>query len=98
MCLRTSHYSRDYIPFVFTTPYTEDAHVPQTHSTGPPLPTRLAFVVQFAAETAVERGRFVGHIEHVVTGQVAHFHTLDELLAGLVRMLTALDTTPEETP
>jgi len=62
------------------------------------LPTQLAFVVQFAAETAVGRGRFVGRVEHVVSGQVGHFHTLDELRACLVQMLTALDTAPEETP
>jgi hypothetical protein len=29
---------------------------------------------------------------------VAHFHHLDELIAGLVQMLTALDTAPKETP
>jgi hypothetical protein len=34
----------------------------------------------------------------VVSGQVAHFQSRDELLAGLVRMLTVLDTTSEETP
>ena len=72
--------------------------MPQPRSPGPLLPTQLAFVVQFAAETAVGRGRFVGRIEHVVSGQVAHFQSLDELLAGLVRMLTALDTTSEEAP
>jgi hypothetical protein len=63
-----------------------------------PLPPHGAFVVQFAAETAVGQGRFVGRIEHVVSGQVAHFQSLDELLSGLVRMLTALDPTSEETP
>jgi hypothetical protein len=98
MCLRTSHCPADYIPSIFTTPDTEEAHVPQPRSPGPLLPTQLAFVVQFAAETAVGRGRFVGRIEHVVSGQVAHFQSLDELLACLVRMLTALDTTSEETP
>jgi hypothetical protein len=53
-------------------------------------------VVQFAAETAVGRGRFVGRLEHVVSGQVAHFQSLDELRACLVQMLIALDTAPEE--
>jgi hypothetical protein len=76
----------------------EDASVRQTSSTGPPLPTELAFVVQFAAETAVGRGQFVGRVEHVVSGQAGHFHTMDELLAFMVQMLTALDTAPEETP
>jgi len=98
MCLRTLRSPADYIPFIFTTPDMEEAHVPQPRSPGSLLPTQLAFVVQFAAETLVGRDRFVGRIEHVVSGQVAHFHSLDELLAGLVRMLTALDAAPEETP
>jgi hypothetical protein len=72
--------------------------VPQTSRSGTPLPTRLAFVVQFAAETAVEQGRFVGGVEHVVSGQAQRFHTLEELLAWLTQMLTALPTTPEAAP
>lgn len=77
---------------------TKHAQVHQTSSTAPPLPSELACVVRFAAETAVGRGRFVGRVEHVVSGQAAHFHTVDELLACMVQMLTALDTGPEETP
>jgi len=72
--------------------------VPQTNKTGPPLPTQFAFVVQCAAETEVGQGRFVGRVEHVVSGQAQRFHTLEELLAWLTQMLTALDTTPEGTP
>jgi hypothetical protein len=34
----------------------------------------------------------------VVSGQVAHSPTVDELLAFMMRVLTALDTAPEETP
>jgi hypothetical protein len=64
--------------------------VHQTSRPGPTLPTQLAFVVQFAAETAVEGGRFVGRVEHVVSGQAQRFHTLEELLAWLTQMLTAL--------
>jgi hypothetical protein len=45
----------------------------------------------------VGQGRFVGRVEHVVSGQAGHFHRLDELLACMVRMLTALDAAPEET-
>jgi len=54
---------------------------------GPTLPTQLAFVVQFAAETAVEPGRFVGRVEHVVSGQAQRFHTREALLAFLTRVL-----------
>ena len=70
--------------------------MPQTSRPGPLLPTERAFVVQFAAETAVGCGRFVGRVEHVVSGQVGRFHTLDALLAYMVQVLTALDTAPEE--
>jgi hypothetical protein len=72
--------------------------VHQTHHTGPPPPTPLAFVVQFAAETAVEPGRFVGRVEHVVSGQAQRFHTREELLAWLTQMLTALRPPPAAAP
>jgi hypothetical protein len=55
-------------------------------------------VVQFAAETAVEEGRFVGRVEHVVSGQAQRFHTLAELLAWLTQILTALASPPEAPP
>ena len=61
--------------------------VPQTRPTGPTLPTHLAFVVQFAAETVGEPGQFVGRVEHVVSGQAQRFHTREELLAFLMRVL-----------
>jgi hypothetical protein len=61
--------------------------VSQTSRSGPPLPTQLAFVVQFAAETAGAQGRFVGRVEHVVSGQVQRFHTLEDLLGFMVRVL-----------
>jgi hypothetical protein len=68
-----------------------------TSTTGPTLPTHLAFVVQFAAE-AVEQGRFVGRVEHVVSGQAQRFHTLAELLAWLTQTLTTLRPPPEASP
>jgi hypothetical protein len=43
--------------------------VAQTNRPGPLLPAQLAFVVQFAAETEVGQGQFVGRVEHVVSGQ-----------------------------
>jgi hypothetical protein len=61
--------------------------VPQTSPPGPTLPTHLAFVVQFAAETAGEQGRFVGRVEHVVSGQAQRFHTREDLLAFMTRVL-----------
>ena len=78
-------------PIVYTadrhTTHPEEIQVHQTNKTGPPLPTQFAFVVQFAAETAVGQGRFVGRVEHVVSGQVAHFSSLEDLLAFLSRVL-----------
>ena len=67
----------------------------QTNKTGPPLPTQFAFVVQFAAETEAGQGRFVGRVEHVVSGHAQRFHTLEELLAWLTQMLTALCPPPD---
>jgi len=67
----------------------------QPHSAGPPFPTRLAFVVQFGTETAVECGQFLGRVEHIVSGTVAHFHTLDELWAFIRRELAAQASSPE---
>lgn len=52
-------------------------------------------MVQFAAETEVAVGRFVGRVEHVVSGQAQRFHTLAELLAWLTQVLTVLRPPPE---
>jgi hypothetical protein len=72
--------------------------VHQTSTPGPTLPTQLAFVVQCAAEMAVEQGRFVGRVEHVVSGQAQRCHTREELLAWLMQRLTALCLPPETAP
>jgi len=61
-----------------------------------PLSPHQAFVVQFRAETAVEQGRFVGRVEHVVTGQATHFQSLEELVAFIGRVLTQVRTKPPE--
>jgi hypothetical protein len=55
--------------------------------TGPTLPVQRAFVVQFRTEAEVERGPFVGRVEHVVSGEAARFSSLDELLAFMARVL-----------
>ncbi len=60
----------------------------QQDSAGKPsLPVQRAFVVQFRAEADVERGRFAGRVEHVVTGQASLFHSLEELLAFMASVL-----------
>jgi hypothetical protein len=51
------------------------------------MSTDRAFVVQFRADTDAKAGRFKGRVEHVGSGRVAHFQSLDELLAFIVQML-----------
>lgn len=62
------------------------------------LPARRTFVVQFSTATAVGQQRFVGRVEHVVSGQAAHFHTLEELLLFMARLLRTHKTAPEALP
>ena len=59
-----------------------------------PLSVHRAFVVQFRAETDVEQGRFVGRVEHVVSGQAAQFQSLEELLAFMGRVLSQMRSEP----
>ena len=53
----------------------------------PLLSPRRAFVLQFYPETDAERAHFVGRVEHVVSGQVAHFRSWDDLQAFIARVL-----------
>jgi hypothetical protein len=52
-----------------------------------PLSVHHAFVIQFRAGTDIAAGRLTGRVEHVVSGQVAHFSALEDLLAFLTRVL-----------
>jgi len=62
------------------------------------LPVQRAFVVQLHATTVVAQGQLTGRVEHVLSGQAAHFDTLDELLAFMARVLAGLESTePSET-
>jgi hypothetical protein len=54
----------------------------------PSLPARKAFILQLHAEARVEHGHFKGRVEHIVSHQAAHFESLEELLAFIVRMVT----------
>lgn len=53
------------------------------------LSVRRAFVVQFQADTAVERGRLAGRVEHVASGQATAFQSLEALLAFFAEVLRA---------
>jgi hypothetical protein len=63
-----------------------------------PFPVQRAFVVQVHATAAVAHGQLAGRVEHVLSGRAAHFQTMDELLAFIARLLTALESAPEEPP
>ena len=63
-----------------------------------PFPVQRAFVVQVHATAAVAHGHLAGRVEHVLSGQAVHFHTLDDLLAFIARVLTRLEAAPEEPP
>ena len=49
---------------------------------------KLAFVIQFRPETDVEAGQFDGKVEHIASSEAARFHSLDELLSFIARVLT----------
>jgi len=54
----------------------------------PSLPTNRAFVVQFRPLATAPSPSYEGRVEHLESGQVARFHSLEELLAFMIRMLT----------
>jgi len=60
----------------------------------PTLPSNRAFVVQFRAQCIVALPSWAGRVEHLVSHQVARFHSLDEVLAFMSRVLTAVEAQP----
>ena len=71
---------------------------PPDLATNKPLPVQRAFVVQLYATAAVAQGQLAGRVEHILSGQATHFHTLEELMAFMTQILAVLDTAPEEIP
>lgn len=61
-----------------------------------PLSPHRAFVVQFRTETALEQWHVEGRVEHVVSGQSAHFHSLEELFAFMARVLATVRAPPRQ--
>jgi hypothetical protein len=45
-------------------------------------------VVQFRASPPGAAPCYAGRVEHLVSGQVGRFHSLEELLAFMIRVLT----------
>jgi hypothetical protein len=60
----------------------------------PSLPSNRAFVVQFRAQPADAPLSWEGRVEHLTSGQVLRFHTLEELLTFLARVLTEVQEPP----
>ena len=54
------------------------------------LPRQRAFVVQFSADATGEVVRFVGRVEHVMSGQTHQFSSPEELVAFFARLLQTL--------
>ena len=57
----------------------------------PALPTNRAFVVQFRAPPPEGGPMYDGRVEHLVSGQEVRFHSLEELLAFMVCVLTDVE-------
>ncbi len=57
-------------------------------SSQPALPSNRAFVVQFRSLTTESSPIYDGRVEHLVSGQAARFHSLEELMAFMVGVLT----------
>jgi hypothetical protein len=55
----------------------------------PAYPTQRAFVVQLHAETDVAQREVWGRAEHIVSGQVTYFQTVEELGQFMVHVLTS---------
>jgi hypothetical protein len=49
--------------------------------------SKAAFVVQFRESTDMAAGRLEGRVEHIASYESARFHSLDELLAFITRVL-----------
>jgi hypothetical protein len=60
------------------------------------LPADYAFVVQFRAEAKLGTGQCTGRVEHVVSGQATHFDSVEELLAFMARVLSAVNAEGED--
>ena len=54
----------------------------------PSLPANRAFVVSSAPNPPMHLPQYPGRAEHLVSGQVARFQSLEELLAFMIRVLT----------
>ena len=54
-----------------------------------------SFVIQFRPETDIEAGRFEGKVEHIASYHSARFHSLEELLSFIERVLADVKKTEQ---
>ena len=52
--------------------------------------SNAAFVVQFREGTDLEAGRLEGKVEHIASYKAARFHSVDELITFMARVLTEI--------
>ena len=55
-----------------------------------PLPTNRAFVVQLRTQPPGAPLVWDGRVEHVVSGQMTHFHSLEEFVAFISCVLASM--------
>jgi hypothetical protein len=58
----------------------------------PSLPTQRAFVVQLHSDSKLAKGQFKGRVEHIVSGQSAHFSSMKALKAFMQRVLVEAES------
>jgi hypothetical protein len=59
------------------------------------LPTNRAFVVQFRAQPTDPALFWEGRVEHLNSGQTLRFHSSEELLTFLARVLSEVPEAPD---
>jgi|HubBroStandDraft_5_1064220.scaffolds.fasta_scaffold319734_2 hypothetical protein len=55
------------------------------------------FVIQVRQDIDLHAGHFEGRIEHIDSGRSAHFRTIEDLLAFVVRSIAPAETSVGET-
>jgi hypothetical protein len=57
---------------------------------------KTGFVIQFHPETDIEAGRFEGRVEHIASSESMRFHSLEELLGFIARVLAEVRDAEQE--
>ena len=62
-----------------------------THTTDQHCLVSRSFLVHLRTDDDIAGGRVVGRVEHVPSGDAAHFQSIDELLSFMATLLDAHD-------